>query len=75
MTNGSSIALSVRERPSRTPSGTPTAIDRPSPSAKPLALTPSGAQIVPVANIFHSVPAIWLGVVKNSLVPAEIVTM
>ena len=69
--NGSSIALSVRERPIRTPSGSPTTIARPSPSAKPEALTPSGAQIVPVANIAHSVPAIWLGVVKKSLVPAE----
>ena len=35
------------------------------------ALTPSGCQIVPVANIFQSVPAIWLGVVKNSLVPGD----
>ena len=69
--NGSSIALSVRERPISTPSGSPTTIARPSPSAKPEALTPSGAQIVPVANIVQSVPAIWLGVVKNSLVPAE----
>ena len=40
----------------------------------PEALTPSGAQIVPVANMFHSVPATWLGVVKNSLVPSHIVT-
>ncbi len=72
--NGSSIALSVRERPISTPSGSPTTIASPSPSAKPEALTPSGAQIVPVANIAHSVPAIWLGVVKNSLVPADSVT-
>ena len=46
---------------------------RPSPSAKPEALTPSGAQITPVANSRHSVPTIWLGVVKNSLVPAYMV--
>ena len=39
-----------------------------------VALTPSGFQIEPVTNMFQSVPAIWLGVVKNSLVPAEIVT-
>ena len=52
------------------PSGNPTTIAKPSPTAKPEALTPSGCQTDPVANIFHSVPAIWLGVVKNSLVPA-----
>ena len=69
--NGSSIALSMRERPSRMPSGKPTAIDKPSPSAKPEALTPSGSQIAPVANRFQIVPAILLGVVKNSLVPAD----
>ncbi len=43
------------------------------PSAKPEALTPSGVQIAPVANSRHSVPTIWLGVVKNSLVPADMV--
>src|SRR5712692_2491604 len=72
--NGSNIALSVRDRPIRTPSGSPTRIARPRPSAKPEALTPSGTQIVPVANICQSVPAIWLGVVKNSLVPGDSVT-
>jgi hypothetical protein len=47
---------------------------RPRPTAKPDALTPSGFQIDPVANIVQSVPTIALGVVKNSLVPADIVT-
>ena len=68
--NGSSMALSVLERPSKTPSGRPARIASPSPTAKAAALTPSGAQIEPVANICHSVPAISLGTVKNSLVPA-----
>ena len=68
------MALSVFDRPSRMPSGRPTTIANPSPTAKALALTPSGAQIEPVANICHSVPTISLGTAKNSLVPAFIGT-
>ena len=37
-------------------------MERPRPSAKPDALTPSGVQIAPVENSRHSVPTIWLGV-------------
>jgi hypothetical protein len=48
---------------------------RPRPTAKPVALTASGVQIEPVANIFQSVPPIWLGVVKNNLVPADSVNI
>src|SRR5262249_18300515 len=73
--NGSNIALSVRERPSRMPSGSAMTIAMPSPSAKPVALTASGAQIDPLANMVHSVPTTWLGVAKNSLVPADSVKM
>ena len=40
-----------------------------SPKAKAEALTRSGVQMLPVANMFHNVPAIWLGTAKNSLVP------
>ena len=65
------MALSVGDRPSRMPSGSPAAIAIASPSAKAVALTRSGGQIAPVANMFHSVAAIRLGVVKNSLVPGE----
>src|SRR5215471_12500959 len=68
--NGSNIALSVAERPSRTPTGRPTAIAIKSPIAKAEALTLSGSQIVPVANILHSVPPTSLGTAKNSLVPS-----
>ena len=68
--NGSNIALSVRERPSSTPSGSPTAIDSTRPMVKPAALTPSGAQSVPVTIMVHSVTPIRLGVVKYILVPA-----
>ena len=71
---GSNIALSVRERPISTPSGSPTTIARAKPTANPAALTPSGVQITPVANSRQSVPATWLGVVKKSLVPADIGT-
>src|SRR5215813_3174121 len=60
--NGSNIALSVADRPSRTPTSRPI--------AKAEALTPSGPQIVPVANILHSVPPTSLGTVKNSLFPS-----
>src|SRR6516165_298314 len=70
---GSNIALSAADRPSRTPSGRPTAIAIDSPIAKAEALTPSGAQIAPVANILHRVLPISLGTVKNSLVPSCIV--
>ena len=49
-------------------------IARPSPTANAPALTPSGAQIEPVANILHKVPTIWLGTVKNSFVPSFIGT-
>src|SRR6516225_3678124 len=62
---GSNIALRVADRPSRTPTGSPT--------AKAEALTLSGPQIAPVANILQSVPPISLGTVKNSLVPSCIV--
>src|SRR6516162_4189861 len=70
---GSNIALSAADRPSRTPRGRPTAIAIDSPIAKAEALTPSGPQIAPVANILQSVPPISLGTVKNSLVPSCIV--
>ena len=49
-------------------------IARVSPMANAEALTPSGAQIMPVANMSQSVPATWLGTAKNSLVPAFIGT-
>jgi hypothetical protein len=72
--NGSTMALSVGERPSNTPSGKPTTMASRRPIAKADALTPSGAQMLPVANMVHNVPAIWLGTVKNSFVPAFIGT-
>src|SRR5262249_44474495 len=70
---GSKLGLLAAGRLSRTPRGRPTAIAIDSPIAKAEALTPSGAQIAPVANILHSVPPTSLGTVKNSLVPSCIV--
>src|SRR5215472_1678179 len=72
VTNGSSIAFIVFDRPSRMPSGRPAASAKARPIAKAAALTPSGAQIEPVANISQSVAKMRLGTVKNSLVPALI---
>jgi len=66
---GSNIAFSVFDRPSRIPSGSPAAMAKASPIANAVALTPSGAQIEPLANICQSVARIRLGTVKNSLVP------
>src|SRR5690349_16632178 len=72
VTNGSNIAFSVADRPSRIPSGRPAAIAKARPIANAVALTPSGAQIVPEVNICHRVAKIRLGTVKNSLVPCWI---
>ncbi len=68
--NGSNMALSTLERPTRMPSGKPTTMAMSSPMANAVALTPSGAHSEPDTIICHSLPAIWLGTVKNSRVPA-----
>src|SRR3984893_13186939 len=71
VTKGSNRASKVGDRPSRIPSGSPAAIAMASPSAKAVALTHSGCQISPVANMFHSVAAIRAGVVEKSYMPGE----
>ena len=53
---GSSMALSVRERPISTPSGSADHDGEAEPEREARALTPSGVQIAPVANMLHSVP-------------------